>query len=430
VDSVGSPPAARQVRWVVKDAAQRTGGQQVNGGSPDGRRGRLRRWLYWLFSLGVTAGVFGYLLQRVSPGEIVRVLSRADPRGIACFVVFSLAMTFFRTWRYHLVLQVSGYRVWLPALFLVVLVRNFFSDIVPMRIGTLVYIYIVTTRLGVPFSGATSSYALAVLFDFMALAPMIGVAAALALSGTQLSAGTMVMWAGVLGGATLSVLVLLPYMFHAVRVCLSVLVRLSGGRLSGWLASWREAEEDVRRARRSGIYARMFWLSVLVRVGKYGALYFFLYALARPMGYGLADLDPARVFLGLCAAELAASTPASGIAGFGAYEGTWAVVFRLLGFPRHFAEVTSISHHLFTQAYGYGLGVIALLALLLPVFARRSAKLVRYVPERPRFFYGRLTACVAVMIAAVWLLLGDSKGERDATRDAVAPVMEEGLRQR
>jgi len=389
---------------------------------PAPRRVKTKRLLYWIFSLGVTAGVFSYLLRHVSPAEVGRVLINADPAGIGSFLLFSLAMTFFRTWRYHLVLQVAGYRVWLPALFLVVLVRNFFSDIVPMRIGTLVYIYIVTTRLGVPFGAATSSYALSVLFDFIALAPMIGLASALALGGSDLSGWSLAGWAAAMGTVTVLVLFALPYAFGSIRKLLQLMVRYTGGRLGSWLAAWEEAEKDVRQARKAGIYLRMFWLSLLVRVGKYGSLYFFLYALAHPMGYGLSDLNPARVFLGLCAAELAASTPVSGVAGFGAYEGTWALVFRLLGFPRHFSEVTSISHHLFTQVYGYGIGIIALLVLLLPVFARRKPHLITYRPEPALRFYRKIITVVILMVTGAWLLL--SSGGRQAGSHRRAPASE------
>ncbi|MCB0337731.1 MAG: PD40 domain-containing protein, partial [Bdellovibrionales bacterium] len=56
--------------------------------------------------------------------------------------------------------------------------------------------------------------------------------------------------------------------------------------------------------------------------------------------------------------------PFSGIAGFGLYEGTWAVVFRYLGLDGGVADVTAISHHLFTQVYGYLLGMIGFSALL------------------------------------------------------------------
>lgn len=380
-----------------------------NSERPDPQgRAKAKRILYWIFSLVVTAGVFTYLLRRVPPAEVGRVLINADPAGIGCFLLFSLAMTLFRTWRYHLVLQVAGYRVWLPALFLVVLVRNFFSDLVPMRIGTLVYIYIVTTRLGVPFGAATSSYALSVLFDFIALAPMIGLASAVALGGSGISGGALAGWAAAMGTVTGLVLLGLPYAFGSVRKLLQLMIRHTGGRPGSWLAAWEEAERDIRQARKAGIYLRMFWLSLLVRVAKYGSLYFFLYALAHPMGYGLADLNPARVFLGLCSAELAASTPVSGLAGFGAYEGTWALVFRLLGFPRHFSEVTSISHHLFTQVYGYGIGIVALLVLLLPVFARRKPRVVRYRPEAALFFYGKFIMVVILMVVGVRLLVGSA----------------------
>jgi len=366
-------------------------------------KGAIRQAAYFTFSAAVTVGVFTYLLSHVPLSEIARILRSADRRGIAMFIILSMAMSVFRTWRYLLVLQVAGQRPPVTALFLVVLVRNFFSDLLPARLGTLIYIYITVSRLGIPFSAATSSYALAVLFDFIALAPMIALAALGVAASNELSPGMLLAAGSLLAVLTLMVLIALPRLFHLVRWTLERLVRLTHGRFATWRDAWARAEEDIIRARRAGIYLRMFILSVLVRVGKYGALYFFLYALARPMGYALKQLSVARVFIGLCASELAASTPVSGIAGFGAYEGAWALVFRLLGFPRHFAEVTSISHHLFTQAYGYSLGALALLLLLLPVFRRRpqSPPGPRPHPGRPDLFYLYLAGFLLLLAAAI-----------------------------
>ena len=69
---------------------------------------------------------------------------------------------------------------------------------------------------------------------------------------------------------------------------------------------------------------------------------------------------------------MAASLPISGIAGFGAYEGAWAGVFILLGFPAAMAKATSLSHHLVTQLYGYLIGIASILTLLALPARRRG----------------------------------------------------------
>lgn len=359
-----------------------------------------RNLLYALFSVLVTAGIFAWLFQHVTWREVVGLLREADPRGLALFLLASLTMSVFRAWRYLVMLRASGYSPGKLALYLVVLVRNTFSDLLPARLGTLVYIYVVTARLGIPFGAASSSFALAFIFDMIALAPMIA-------------------WAAVgLGGAPVAVLVgfgaLLATAMLALLAGLPGLVRWMAGRAGSlrWLgapraARWRQALEDVvadlRKAREAGIYGKVFVLSLMVRLFKYASLYLFLFALVAPRGYGWQALPVSRVFTGLCAAEAAASLPVSGLAGFGAYEGTWALVFQWLLFPAPLAVMTSVAHHLFTQIYGYALGGLALLLLLLPLWRRRPAA-APTLRESAGRFAARLAALLAGVAALAVLL--------------------------
>ena len=97
-----------------------------------------KQWIYTAASALVTAAVFSYLLQTVSFREVIRSIKEVSHIALFLFVVCSLAATFFRAWRYKLLLSVSGYRVNRIALFLVVVVRNLFADLLPARIGSLV----------------------------------------------------------------------------------------------------------------------------------------------------------------------------------------------------------------------------------------------------------------------------------------------------
>ncbi|MDP6848768.1 MAG: hypothetical protein QGI24_08270, partial [Kiritimatiellia bacterium] len=87
-----------------------------------------KNFLYAVFSLIVTIGIFSYLLSHVSLGEVFDLIRGADRRGVAMFLVLSIAMSVFRTWRYLLCLRPSGYDPPSRSLFRVVSVRNFFAD--------------------------------------------------------------------------------------------------------------------------------------------------------------------------------------------------------------------------------------------------------------------------------------------------------------
>lgn len=361
--------------------------------------------LYVAFSLLVTVAIFAYLFTHVTLQDVIGLIRGADGSAVAMFVVLSVSMSVFRTWRYAVLLKLSGYRPGGVALFLVVLVRNFFSDLLPARIGTLIYIFLVTSRLGVPAGAAASSFALAFLFDMVALVPMILLAVWLAGAVGRVPVGALIGGSALLAVVTVVVLIFLPWLFRLGRAVWERLRFLPARWLERGAAMFAEAEADTERARRAGMYLRLLVLSLLVRVGKYGSLYFFLFALLRPLGYELPDLGVSRVFLGLCASEAAASTPVSGIAGFGAYEGTWAVVFELLGFPQDIAKLTSISHHLFTQVYGYALGALALVLLLLPWF-RVSGPVVDKSGCRDTapVFYGKVSGFAGAVAFALWML--------------------------
>ena len=354
-----------------------------------------RKTLYVAFSAVVTLSVFGYLLTHVSVREVVNIIRGVDLRGLFLFAFLSIVMSGFRTWRYGILVRAAGYGPPPSAMFLVVLVRNLFSDLLPARIGGLIYVYILTGRLGVPFAAAMSSFALSFLFDAIAMVPLLVLAAFWAGGAGHASSGALI-GAGAVLFVLVAVLVhVLPSLMRAAGWVIRRAPLLGERRRVHWSAAFGETVTDILKIREAGIYVRLVVLSVLVRLGKYGALYFLLFGLLAPLGYRFAELNVAKVFLGICSSELAASMPVSGIAGFGMYEGVWATVFALLGFPAHIAKLTSISHHLVTQVFGYSLGAAALAALLLPCFRNRSGA-GRYEPGlSPARFYGRVGAAAA-----------------------------------
>ncbi|HMO50577.1 MAG TPA: lysylphosphatidylglycerol synthase transmembrane domain-containing protein [Kiritimatiellia bacterium] len=324
-------------------------------------------------SLLVTVAVFSYLFSFITWGQVAELIVSIDRRLLALFFAISFSMLLVRTMRYRVILKSVGAYPGFLRLFLVVLVRGFCVDLLPARTGELVYIYLLRVKLKVELGAATASFALAFLFDMMALAPMIVLALFLVGAGLSLS------WP-VLAGAGVALFGFSALLIH---------ILIPGLRLAfGWSARlpdrWRKLRRWVRRfiaathrqvfrARARGVYVPVFGWSVAVRLLKYGGLYVLLLAMLVPQGYTLPDLPFPKVFLGFCAAEMAASLPISGIGGFGAYQGAWSLVFILLGFPAEMAKTTSVSHHVFSQMYGYAIGLIGLLAILM-VSARKPTR--------------------------------------------------------
>jgi len=380
---------------------------------PETNNNRRRTW-FILFSAFVSVTVFTYLFSTVSPAEVIELLQGITLRWILLFLLFSFSMSFFRTWRYQVVLNASGYRPDTVALFLITLVRNFFSDLLPARLGTLIYIYLVQSRLGIPFGPAASSFAYAFIFDMVSLSLLIILAVVVQTSGF-ISPAVMAGGALVLGLVSFGILLILPFLLRllaALSLKMALLSQAVRQRLHDGIA---EAEQNILLARTQGIYWKVFALSLGVRCCKYLSLYVLLLALVLPLGYALLSFPLAKVFLGLCSAELAASLPISGIAGFGAYEGAWALVFQLLGYPERIAVLTSISHHLLTQVYGYSLGAFALLILLLPMFKKDSPADSQGSRVTGRMFWPKLAVLAGtVLLAAVLLFPGQEMAQQTA----------------
>ncbi len=330
--------------------------------------------IYTFLSLLVTVLACYYLFRTVKFGDLKDIYKGLDHGFLLVFFLLSMAGALFRTWRYQVTLNTLGYYPKILALFLTTLVRNLFSDLLPARIGTTVYIYIAHTRLGLPLSAATSSFSLAFIFDFLSLPILIALALFFLPEQIAQNFPMAPMAACLLFGISLGVLIFLPFL---CRIGLNVLRRLPifGRKYSERLIEFLSSvSQELLLIQRRGAYLPIFLLSLLVRVCKYASLYVFLLAILLPLKFDSEGAHPATTFFGLLAAELAASLPISGIAGFGAYESAWAFTFNLLGFPADIAKLTGVAHHLFTQIYGYGLGLMAMLILLVPVFYSRPLK--------------------------------------------------------
>jgi uncharacterized membrane protein YbhN (UPF0104 family) len=345
-----------------------------------------RQLVFLLFSLIVSAVVFFYLFSSVSWSDVYSIIRNISMPMVVLYVMFSFSMSFFRTWRYSLLLHVSGYRTDTIVLFLVTLVRNFFSDLLPARLGTLIYVYLARSRMGISWSSATASFAYSFVFDILSLGVLI-IGAALAVSFRAMNPWALIGGGGLLVVSSYLLLFLLPWLLAtATRLIPDVFFLKKRWRSS--VAQWIMAvRSELLLLQKSGLLFRVLLLSFGVRCSKYLSLYILLLALVIPYGYSYSDFPLLKVFFGICSAELAASLPISGLAGFGAYEGVWSLVFQLLGYPEKIAILTSVSHHLLTQVYGYSLGAVALLLLLTPLRQRDSTSHIRAITLKSWKFY-------------------------------------------
>jgi uncharacterized protein (TIRG00374 family) len=361
-----------------------------------------KKIIYTIFSITITISVFWYLLSKVALRDVITLLKEANLNYVFLFVYFSLITTLFRTWRYQMLLQSSGYNPEPFPIFLIVLVRNLFADLVPARAGSLIYIYLVNARLGIPLVSTASSFFIPFIFDIIAIVPMIVLAIFTTGFITRLSTiklATCALFTGVLCGIFLKSL---PWMLSLAQRRIIHLFDFTGSKYITTIDNFlQKLLEEIIKIKSAGIYIKVFVLSVMIRTGKYASLYFFLLALLFPLGYSPSEVNIARAFLGFCAAEFAAGLPISGIAGFGTYEGVWTLVFSLLGFPARISASTGIAHHLFTQVYGYSLGAIALILLLFVKTTPQETPSALTKTISISRFYTRLLTVILISIAII-----------------------------
>jgi len=315
-----------------------------------------------LVGAGVCLAVFGILFRFTSWREVVGVALSASPPAIGGYLALSLVMSCLRTLRYAILLSASGARPGALRLFFVVLVRRCVVDIVPARLGEAAYVLLLKLKLGIGLGPATSSFAIAFVMDIIALAPLLAISV-FSFSGDSEIPPAMLLCVGaaLLAGGLFVIWFLQPASAWLAAFCEKRKDHHLAGRIHAFAF---ELNRELRACNRWSIMIPVFLISLLVRLAKYSALYVLLLGLLSGAGYGIAELPFGRVFVGLCSSEMAASLPFSGFLGFGAYEGTWAFVFKSLGFAKEVAVETGIAHHLITQTTGVLLALAGLIALI------------------------------------------------------------------
>jgi len=101
------------------------------------------------------------LLSKTSISQITQSMTSFPPTIVLSAFVLYLFLCLFRTLRFRILLN---HPIALKDLFSIVCIHNFFTQIIPARLGELSYIYMVRKR-GIPLNKNISSIAIARLFD-------------------------------------------------------------------------------------------------------------------------------------------------------------------------------------------------------------------------------------------------------------------------
>lgn len=335
------------------------------------------RLVYIALSALVSVALLWLLLSQVKTKDVVQTLSQVFIPALLVYAGVALIAAWLRAWRYKWLLrpQVISW----PNMFLVTFIRNSLIDLLPARLGSLSYIYVLNKRLNFPFEAATSSFVLAFVLDFLTLSPFLVISViAVGLGANALSTPTLLVLA-----AIFFLLVFLVYwkLVPLARFFLEVFRRLLRfGRIEERPASrtalnkFELTIQSLESIQGRGKAIPIFVLSLFIRLAKYISVFALFFALLRSHGFSPGDLSFWTFILGLSGAELSSALPIKGLAGFGTWESAWALTFRLMDFDPRLAVISGIGVHLLSNIFEYSLGIGSILILAWPYFRRKRAR--------------------------------------------------------
>lgn len=331
--------------------------------------------VYIALSLVVSVVLLWLLVTRIETRELAEMFSRLYFPAVLVYMLVALAAAWLRAWRYKILLL--PLKISWGNILLVTFIRNSLIDLLPARIGSLSYIYVLNRRLSFPFETATATFVVCSLLDFLTLSPFLVVAIlAVGMGATTISASTLL-------GMALLFFVLIFLIFWQIKPIARLGLRL----LEGFATRFRvEDRRGIRlavekfhltiaslaRIRMRKIDIPIFGLSLFIRLAKYISVFSLFFGLLRSHGYSLGNLSFWKFILGLSGAELTSALPIKGLAGFGTWESAWALTFRLLDFDPSLAIISGLGVHFLTNVFEYSLGLASILILAWPFLKKRK----------------------------------------------------------
>lgn len=330
----------------------------------------FRRFVYFGLSVFISVLLGGYLLSQIDVKALSKTFRNLHLPSLSIYISMAFLGVISRTYRYHLLISSNKIRFY--HLMFVTLVRNLFVDLLPAKLGSLSYVYLINRRFGFPLEIAASSFLLAFIFDVIVLFPIFFIALALAGSDSTifLSAPFIIFSIFIF----LSLMTVLLWLHRIIRFAVKSIDNIFHVRdrkhlkIKLLMEKINLIADDIEALQTRKVkYIKIIISSFFVRIFKYGSLYFLLHSVLTHLNYSFADLNFWKVFIGILGAEFSALLPLQGIAGIGTWESAWALTFKLLGhLDPQIAIVSGFGVHLITQLFEYSLGIISIVVLYLP----------------------------------------------------------------
>ncbi len=338
---------------------------------------KKNRFAYIILSAIVSALLLWLLVSRINAEDVISTLSEIYIPGLLIYMAVALAGAWLRAWRYKWLLQPQS--IGWGNILMVTFIRNSLIDLLPARLGSLSFIYVLNRRLNFAFEAATSTFVVAFVFDFLTLSPfLITALLAVGLGTSAVSTPALLAVSAVFFiviGLVLWKIVPLSRVFLAVFRRLLILFKADNKEFARLAVDKLELTiQSLKAVQKRHIFFPIFFLSLSIRLAKYISIYFLFFSLLRSHGFSLADLSFWTFILGISGAELSSALPVKGLAGFGTWESAWALTFGLMKFEPQLAIISGIGVHLLTNTFEYSLGIASILVLAWPYLRKKRLK--------------------------------------------------------
>lgn len=317
-------------------------------------------------SLLVLAGLFyaaSHAGHDISPARLIEVIRAGSSGFLILYAVMSILGLLFRSWRYRVLLKASGEENMpgMKDMTLITAVRNMTVDLLPARLGELVFVALLRKKAGTRVSSGLSALLFATLLDILILAP-ITIAIGLIVGFPNKQPYMLALIAlFVVVAFLIGIKYILPYFSRLI----DQLASHSNRFVSGFFRFIQSIDQAVETTMEAGVFGSVISLTLAVRFFKYAALLALFYGLTKTSFPAIWDMGELKVLAAMIASEMTASMPVPALMSFGTWELGGMTLLAYFGAPPQDALITLLGVHIQTQALDYSIGIVAFLALFM-----------------------------------------------------------------
>jgi glycosyltransferase 2 family protein len=318
-----------------------------------------------------------YLLKQVNFADVRNAFLKMDKLYLVIGLIIMFIGNFARTYQKKILIGSARVNMW--DVFLVTLVRNAFNMVLPARTGELSYVYVLNRKFKFPVEIGVSTLALILIFDLVIVFSLIVISIIIVgINKFPISSTTIIFIAAGLLAISLLILFYLSKIIGLfIRLLNFIFTKTRAGRnklLQYIYKKLVDINTNIEVIQERRIYWKVYLSALVIRLLKFASYYFVIHAILRPMGYGLKDISFWIILLGTVVAEISAVLPTHALAGFGTYEGAFALAFVILGFTKQISIIVGFNYHLIILLFSVILGLIAIIILVLPFYKVREEK--------------------------------------------------------